>query len=52
MKAIGREGGEGWDKEEGEGKGKGEGRREAHPPVFSNTPQFELSRNKPGAFIM
>jgi hypothetical protein len=30
MKAIGRGGGEGWDKEEGEG----EGRREAHPLFF------------------
>jgi hypothetical protein len=49
MKAIGRGGGEGWDKEEGEG----EGRREAHPPVFSNTPppQFELSGNKPAAQV-
>jgi hypothetical protein len=51
MKAIGRGGGEGWDKEEGKGKGEGkEGkkeRREAHPPVFSNTPQFEISGNKP-----
>jgi hypothetical protein len=42
MKAIGRGGGEGWDKEEGKGKGEG-----STPPVFSNTPQFELSRNKP-----
>jgi hypothetical protein len=38
MKAVGRGGGEGWDKEEGEG---------STPPVFSNTPQFELSGNKP-----
>jgi hypothetical protein len=35
MKAIGRRGGKGWDKEEGEGKG--EGRTEAHPR-FSPTP--------------
>jgi hypothetical protein len=30
------------DKEEGEGKGEGS------TPQFSPTPQFELSRNKPG----
>jgi hypothetical protein len=34
MKAIGREGGEGWDKEEG----KGEERREAHPSGFLQQP--------------
>jgi hypothetical protein len=37
----------GWDKEEGE---KREGREGSTPPVFSNTPQFDLSRNKPALF--
>jgi hypothetical protein len=41
MKAIGRGGGEGWDKEEGEGAGG------KHTPGFLQHPQFELSGNKP-----
>jgi hypothetical protein len=46
MRAIGRGGGEGM----GQGrKGKGKGGKEGStPPGFSNTPQFELSGNKPG----
>jgi hypothetical protein len=32
-------------------KGKREERRVAHPPVFSNTPGFDSSRNKPGIYV-
>jgi hypothetical protein len=39
MKAIGRGGGEGWDKEEGEREKGGK-----HTPGFLQHPQFELSR--------
>jgi hypothetical protein len=41
---MGRRGGDGIRKK---GEGKKEGKREAHPPVFSNTAQFYMSRNKP-----
>jgi hypothetical protein len=43
MKAVGQEGGEGMDKEEGGKGGK-------HTPGFLQHPQYELSRNKPGPY--
>lgn len=46
MKDVGREG-MGWDKKKREKVKEVKGKREAHFPVFSNTPRFDFSRSKP-----